>query len=326
MDNITHSLAGWALGQAGLKTASRKGLAGLILAANMPDIDVFFFDSAAWTPLAIHRGFTHSLVGGVLLMPPLLAGLLWLLDRWQLSRGAAFKSGPDMHFGRLVVLCYIGALSHPLLDLLTTYSVQLFSPLSSAWYHADALFIIDLWLWLLFGLTIFWSKRREKMGGDWRLPTQAALTFALVYIAGNLLLSERAFAAVRRATHGRAEAIFASPPPLAFWRRDLVWREGDCYRRSRFGPSGLAPLSACAPNNLDNPAFRAALRSDPQLPKFLRWSILPEAAVARERCALRVTVGDARYGSGARSRLAHETILPAGGPGCRALDSKPRQP
>ena len=30
MDNITHSLAGWALGQAGLKTQTRKGLAVLL--------------------------------------------------------------------------------------------------------------------------------------------------------------------------------------------------------------------------------------------------------------------------------------------------------
>ena len=73
MDNLTHSLAGWALGQAGLKTRTRKGLAALILGANMPDIDVFF-GNAPWDPLAIHRGFTHSLVGGVWVMPPVLAG------------------------------------------------------------------------------------------------------------------------------------------------------------------------------------------------------------------------------------------------------------
>ena len=89
MDNVTHSLAGWALGQAGLKAHSRKGLAALILGANMPDIDVFF-DAVPWAPLAMHRGFTRGLVGGVLLMPPLLAGLLWLFDRWQVERGAAF--------------------------------------------------------------------------------------------------------------------------------------------------------------------------------------------------------------------------------------------
>ena len=50
----------------------------------MPDIDVFF-GWVGWAPLAMHRGFTHGLVGGVLVMPPLLAGLLWLLDRWQVA-------------------------------------------------------------------------------------------------------------------------------------------------------------------------------------------------------------------------------------------------
>ena len=93
-------MAGWALGQAVLKTATRKGLAALILGANMPDVDVFF-GNAPWDPLAIHRGFTHGLVGGVLVMPPILAGLLWLLDRSQLSRGVTFKSGLPM---RLAVL------------------------------------------------------------------------------------------------------------------------------------------------------------------------------------------------------------------------------
>ena len=95
----------------------------------MPDIDVFF-GWVPWAPLATHRGFTHGLVGGVLLMPPLLAGLLWLLDRWQVRRGAAFGSGLPMRFGWLVALSYIGAISHPLLDLQTTYAVQLFSPFS----------------------------------------------------------------------------------------------------------------------------------------------------------------------------------------------------
>ena len=81
MDNITHSLAGWALGQAGLKTRSRKALAALILAANMPDIDVFF-GWVPWTPLATHRGFTHGLVGGVLLITAFI-----LLVRWGVGVG-----------------------------------------------------------------------------------------------------------------------------------------------------------------------------------------------------------------------------------------------
>ena len=196
MDNLTHSLAGWALGQAGLKTKTRKGLAALILGANMPDIDVFF-GNAPWDPLAIHRGFTHGLVGGVLVMPPILAALLWLLDRRQLKHGTEFKSGLSMRFGWLLALSYLGAITHPFLDLLTTYSVQLYSPLSNAWYHADGLFIIDVWIWLLLATAIGISKRREQHGKEWRRLPQIAIGILFAYIGVNLLITDRADAAVR---------------------------------------------------------------------------------------------------------------------------------
>lgn len=88
MDNLTHSLVGWALAETGLKHRTRKGLAACVLAANLPDIDVFF-GWAPWPPLAMHRGFTHGLVGGVLLLPPVLAGLLWLLDRCRWRAGGS---------------------------------------------------------------------------------------------------------------------------------------------------------------------------------------------------------------------------------------------
>ena len=321
MDNVTHSLAGWVLGQAGLKTRTRKGLAALILGANMPDIDVFF-GAVPWDPLATHRGFTHGLVGGVLLMPPMLAGLLWLLDRWQVGRGALFKSGLPMRVGWLVALCYLGALTHPLLDLLTTYSVQLLSPFSAAWFHADGLFIIDLWLWLLFAFSIGWSRAREKRGMEWQRPAQAAVGIALGYIALNLMITQQAYGAVRGwAGERRVEAMFASPPPVWFWRRNLVWREGECYRHSRFEPlgGGLADVSGCVPANIDNPLVREAVRREPRLRKFLTWSILPFAEVERGRCSARVTIGDARYSEpAARARLSRQAVVPTAAPGCQA--------
>ena len=317
MDNLTHSLAGWALGQAGLKTRTRKGLAALILGANMPDIDIFF-GHAPWDPLAIHRGFTHGLVGGVLVMPPILAGLLWLLDRWQLSRDVTFKSGLPMRFGWLVLLSYLGALTHPLLDLLTTYSVQLLSPFSEAWFHADGLFIIDFWIWLLLAIAIGVSKLRERKGREWRRVPQVAIGIILAYVGLNLLITDRAKAAVHRWSGNRpADAIFASPP-VAFWRRDLVWRDGDCYRRSLFDPldGGFHAVTSCSPTNMNDPLVRAAIRRDPRLQMFLKWSILPQAEISREPCIARVAIGDARYGEGRRSRLARESVVPIGGPGC----------
>lgn len=315
MDNLTHSLAGWALGQAGLKTKTRKGLAALILGANMPDIDVFL-GNAPWDPLAIHRGFTHGLPGGVLFLPPILAGLLWLLDRWQLSGSAEFKSGLPMRFGWLLALSYLGTLTHPFLDLLTTYSIQLFSPSSSAWYHADALFIIDIWVWLLLAVAIGVSKRREQQGKEWRRIPRAAIAVLLAYIGVNLLISQTASARVRAADPA-AQAIFASPPPVLSWRRDLVWRDGERYCRASYDPLGRGFVSgSCAVSKMGDPLVRAAIHRDPRLQKFLKWSILPQAEVARERCAVRVSIGDARYGEGRRSRLARESVIPASGNGC----------
>jgi inner membrane protein len=312
-------MAGWVLGQAGLKITTRKGLAALILGANMPDIDVFF-GNAPWDPLAIHRGFTHGLLGGVVVMPPILAGLLWLLDRWQISNDKQFKSGLPMRFGWLVLLCYLGAATHPLLDMLTTYSVQLLSPFSNLWFHADGLFIIDLWLWILLAVGIGVSKRREQHGKEWRRLPQAVIGIVLAYIAINLVITQQANAAVGDwAGERTARSIFASPPPVAFWRRDLVWREDGCYRRSRYDPlgGGFGAVSECQPANMEDPIVREAIRRDPRLQKFLKWSILPQAEVVREGCSARIAIGDARYGQGRRSRLARETVIETGGPDCR---------
>ena len=318
MDNFTHSLAGWALGQAGLKTKTRKGLAALILGANMPDIDVFF-GWVDWAPLAMHRGFTHGLVGGVLVLPPFLAGLLWLLDRWQLGRGTTFKIGLEMRFGWLVALSYIGAITHPLLDLQTTYSVQLLSPLSSSWYHTDSLFIIDVWIWTLLAGAIAWSRWREKRGFEWRRQVQGAIGVVLTYIAFNIGLSQTATETVKRRIP-TAKAIFASSQPVFFWRRSMSWREGRSVGRAEFEPFGrhVSAIQPLQSNGMDDPIVRAAIARDRSMRQFLGWSILPVAHVERGRCKAKVTIGDARYVEllSHRSRLARETILPLPGPGC----------
>jgi inner membrane protein len=302
LDNITHSLTGWALGQAGLKQKTRKGLAALILAANAPDIDVFF-QWAPWEPLATHRGVSHSLIGGVLVLPPLLAGLLLLLDRWQVKRGVRFKSGLAMHPLWLLGLCYTGALSHSLLDLQTTYSVQLLSPLSGRWFHTDSLFIIDASLWLLMIFGIAMSQGIEQRGGrNYGRPVQAVLAIAFVYICFNLGLSDTATAAVRKRDPA-ATAIFASPPPMAFWKRDMVWRVGDEIGRAKwrmFG--GLTPSEPLAADNMLDSIVRAALQRDWRLRKFLYWSVLPIAQVERHGCTARVVIADARYGLPARNK------------------------
>lgn len=328
MDNLTHSLAGWALGQAGLKNRTRKGLAALILGANMPDLDVFFGHSC-WLPLATHRGFTHGLTGGVIWMPPLLAGLLWLLDRWQQSRGATFKSGLPMHFGWLVILSYVGTISHPFLDMQTSYAVQLLSPFSTNWFHTESLFIIDLWVWLALGLGIWFSYRRErgKRQGDPRLPARIALAFLTCYIGLNLVLTAQAQRQVAHALGGRTpDAMFSGIEPLRFWMREVVWRRDGYIGRANWSPfTGLGPLSAPVSDNMHDPLVRRAAFSTEDLRVFMRWSVMPVAQVEQQRCAVQVVFSDARFRGGrifgreVRNPFHHVARVPQGGPGCPAI-------
>lgn len=324
MDNFTHSLAGWALGQAGLKTKTRKGLAALILAANMPDIDVFFGHSC-WTPLAIHRGFTHSLVGGFILMPPILAGLLWLLDRWQIRRGAVFKSGLPMQAGWLVALCFLGALTHPLLDLLTSYSVQLLSPFSNLWFHQESLFIIDVWIWCALSFGIWLSRRREKAGREWRAPVQIVLAVTFAYISANWLITYQAKQAlVAKVPPGRTETVFAQIEPVIFWRRGLVYRGHGEIGRAAWSPfGGLTMGAAPVPDNMGDPLVRKAMFATPELVRFMRWSVMPVAKIDRQRCTVRISFTDARFGSVRvpwgkdGDPFRHDVIIPTGGDNCK---------
>jgi inner membrane protein len=322
MDNVTHSLVGWTLGQTGLKRRTRKGLAALILGANAPDIDVFL-GWAPWAPLATHRGWTHSFFGGVLVLPLGLAALLWLLDRWHLRSGKPFRSGLEMHFGWLVALSYIGCLTHPLLDWQTSYAIQLFTPFDKRWYHNDSLFILDVWIWLGLGFAIWLSKRREKRGeGNWRRPALAAAAALVLYIGVNGAETALAYDSVTsNAPYAHPDVIVASPPPVLFWQRDLIWRQGHGIWRGHYDPfhgaGHLASYSGPQPDGLTDPLARQVLLTDPRLTRLQRWSILPMASVQRQRCQVRVNFQDARFGGrpGA-GRLGQSVTLPTGAPGC----------
>jgi inner membrane protein len=321
MDNFTHSLAGWALGQTGLKKKSRKGLAALILGANAPDIDVFFF-WVPWAPLATHRGVTHSLVAGFLVLPLGLAALLWLLDRWQVKRGATFKSGLEMNFGWLLALAYLGCLTHPLLDWQTSYAVQLFSPFTDLWFHNSSLFIIDVWIWTGVAFAIWLSRRREKLGGNWQRPAVAALAGMVAYICANGVLSAYARQSpIVGEPYGSPDIVVVSPPPVLFWRRDVVWREDGAIGRGQFTPfhslTTLRTFDPPEPDGMDDPIVWQGLRADAAVERFGRWSILPTASVARERCRVVIEYEDARYDRrSGPGRLGQSVSLPTNAAGC----------
>jgi inner membrane protein len=296
MDNLAHSLVGAALGAVGLRHKTGLGMATLILAANLPDIDafgIFFGHNLAW-----RRGWTHGPIA-LALLPPLLAAVMLAFDRWQAHRGTRPPSRRPARFGWLVALAYIAALSHPLLDFLNTYGIRWLMPFSDRWFYGDALFIIDVWLWLALAVSLWLSRRR--LGGT---PAAAALAATALYAgamgAGSLAAERMTVRELARRGHPAPAEVVASPVPLNPFRRDIVYSFGHSYGfgRASWRPGLELELEpGLVPTNMADPAIAAAAARNKEMADFLYWSRLPFATVERRRGEARVTIGDARYNS-----------------------------
>jgi inner membrane protein len=161
MDNLTHALCATALAKSRLGRADALAPAALVVAANLPDLDAVtrFWGKAAY--LVHHRGITHALAGLVLQFLPLGAVTLALRRP------------------RLLPAIAVGLLSHPLLDLLNTYGVRPWLPFAPTRWHGDLAFIVDPWLWLLFGGATALAGPRSRWGSVALALTAAAATWFL---------------------------------------------------------------------------------------------------------------------------------------------------
>jgi inner membrane protein len=265
MDNLTHSLVGALIGQAGLKRRTGLAMPALIIGANLPDVDAAcFFWLEGVEHLGFRRGITHG-PPALVLLPLVLAGFLYGFDRWQAKRGKRPEGRLPVHFGWLYALAFIGCLTHPALDWLNVYGIRLLEPFSSRWSYGDTLFIIDVWLWALMGFASWFSLRREKQGGDWRKPARIAIAVALGYIGLNGATTWRAETGPVDAPTGSA-VIIASPPPLWSLERQVITGGNGLYAVDGVTLPGV-PLDRCD--------LAAARAGSSQIDAFLFWSRTP---------------------------------------------------
>lgn len=241
----------------------------LIIGANLPDVDAAcFFWLDGVEHLGFRRGITHGPIAWVLL-PLVLAGVLWWFDRWQAKRGTGRFRRPEgrlpVHFGWLFALSFIACLTHPALDWLNVYGIRLLEPFSSKWFYGDTLFIIDIWLWLGMGFATWFSLRREKRGGNWRKPARTGIAAMLGYIALNGFITANDERRLFSAPTG-ADVIISSPIPIFFPDRELISGSDGLFAINGNALPGV-PLSNC---NLDT--IKA---DDPQVAAFLFWSRAP---------------------------------------------------
>jgi inner membrane protein len=291
MDNVCHTLVGAACGEAGLKHRTRFGNVTLMIAANLPDVDVvsFLTDTA---PISFRRGWTHGVLAQ-LLLPVVFTGVMYAIGRLRPRRNDA---GPPLHAGWLLLLSYVGVYTHVFLDFLNNYGVRLISPLDWRWFYGDALFIADVWMWLALGVGV-WLTRRQRRPG----PARAALVFVSCYIAAMLVSAQAARAVVAetwRETSGIApKALMVGPAPLTPFTRVVIIDAGDRYEVGtfRWWPTGVTFEPDSVIKNAGHPLVKQARTQAPQIRDFLVWARFPFWTITPESGGTRVTVGDVRF-------------------------------
>ena len=174
MDNLTHGLVGAAISKAGAHRTTPLATATLVIAANAPDIDVLSYFGGEYFALAHRRGITHGWPA-LIILPFLVAGGVLAWDRWVRRRKR--PEAPPVRPRPVLVLSAIGVVTHPLLDWMNTYGMRWGLPFDPRWSYGDALFIIDPWIWLLLGGSIFLASRPGWKG---------RVTWALAAVATSL--------------------------------------------------------------------------------------------------------------------------------------------
>ncbi|MGA3189349.1 MAG: metal-dependent hydrolase [Bryobacteraceae bacterium] len=299
MDNVTHSLVGLMMSRAWGKNAAM-----MVVAANLPDVDVISWAGGTLTYLEYHRGILHSLTAA-----PVLALIVMLLFR---NRGWT-----------AYLACLAGVGSHLLLDWTNTYGIRLLLPFSGQWLHRDMTDVVDPWILLALLLAIAAPALAglvgseigaRKSSGAKRGWAWAALALLVAYEGGRFAAHQRVLEVMgARLYNGKAAKRLIAIPNR--WT-PLKWRgvaEGDGYvvdvgvdLSTEFDPSE---------GRIDymGPVNEAALKTRP-FQVFSRFNQLPFWRIEKlADDATEVQLIDLRFGTPEQPGFVATAILEASG-------------
>ncbi len=299
MDNITHTMAGAVLARAGLDRRGTLPLATstLMLAANAPDIDIFVTFLGSYASLALRRGWTHGPIAMVVL-PLVLTGLVLVWDRFVRRRGERGASRTPVDARATLLIAFIGVMSHPILDWLNTYGVRLMMPFSRDWFYGDAVFIIDPWLWLLFGAALLrWRRTRRRV----QIFGAIAAAYIVAMIGASIVAEPMARRAAEATGITGIEDVMYQPAPAQPYRASLIVATPEEYTFGTFNwlsDDRVTFLSDFIPRGDWTASEVLRAMADPRVRDYLVWSRFPFVRTENTPEGTAVFFGDARFANG----------------------------
>jgi inner membrane protein len=183
-------MTGACLGRAGFNRTTAYATVAMTLAAEAPDLDVFWSIAGPIAGFQHHRGWTHTLIG-----TPVVATVVVLaifgFDRWRRSRSMNAEAALPVRWGMLWLCAWIAALSHILLDYTNNYGVRPFFPFNPRWYAGGIVFIFE--------------------------PVLFAVLLLALVVPGLLGLADREIGARGTQFRGQKWAIFALVAMVSLW-------------------------------------------------------------------------------------------------------------
>lgn len=212
MDTVTQMLFGAVVAQAGFRRRlGRKAMVAGAAVALVPDLDVV----AGWVGGTFatwehHRGLTHSLLFGPIVGPLIGYGL------WRLHRRYARKrlgETPDATLRPWIWLSILALMTHPIIDMFTSYGTQLLWPFSTMRFAINSMPIIDpVYSLILIAALIFGSFKRTS-GVRAQDVAAAALIMISVYSLGGWAINHHV---ERVAAQGFDRSVAVRAYPMLF--------------------------------------------------------------------------------------------------------------
>ena len=287
MDNLCHSLLGGALGKTGLASRTPLGMTTLVVANNLPDIDVGVFATDTLA-MSFRRGWTHGVLAQATL-PIALTGIVVVCDR-LFRRNAADR----VKAREVLLLSYIGVLCHVFLDFLNSYGVRLLMPFSETWFYGDALYIVDPIMYAALGFGWWLASRRNSLRPA-RIALAVVATYIVVMLASNLVARREVRDGLVRAGRPADTRFMVTPVFVNPFRREVIIDVGRRYEKGFFWFEPLPhfrPAGYGVEKGFTLPEAQPALQL-PRARAFLRWSRFPFLQENQEG----VWLNDYRYSS-----------------------------
>lgn len=190
-------------------------------AQSIPDVDfvaAFWNDTA--TNLLAHRGFTHSILFGI--MATMSFGLL--ADHYHRQHRIGYKKWL-FFFGLEITM-------HLFLDLFNSYGMGLLEPFSHARFSLNAIYVADpffsVWPAIAFVALLILKSRDKRRHSWWRFGVLASFLY-LFYCTLNKIKVDRDINKILATENIRHNDFFTTPTPLNNWLWYVIARDSAGY-------------------------------------------------------------------------------------------------